>query len=413
MLNKSKKIYISEWTKVKTYEIKRKYGVEKIDERDFDFVSQLDRQGKISIKQLSNGIELESYSYVGVIKLTNFQIIIMPKIEKIQLARMISFAYNLDSIHLYEDSTNITYETGLISDIFAALFVKEVEKIMQKGLSQRYKEREEQLSSCRGKILFNRLARNSSLGLTLPCRYQELTTDIVENRIILSSLKQLFVWVNTPALKRKISILIEKLSSKITYGPLSISLLNKVKHESNRLTSHYNTLIELAEILLKSLDFDLTVGKRNFISFLLDMNLLFEKFLYKYMIKSTDSTINIKYQNSLINKFISQNGGQHKLIPDYKFYRNNMLVSIADAKYKNYNYKRISSGDLYQLTVYAIANMEQINEIYLFYPSDKEFQERKYHLNNMITQEPIKIVAKGLPISWMLNNLGSNYLRFC
>ncbi len=388
IVTKRKTIYLDEWTKVKPYEIKRRYGIDKLSNKDLDLIIELERQNKINIRRYSTGIEIESTSYVGIIKLSEFQIIITPKIPKIQLARMISFSFGLNNIKYLEEETNITAKEGLISEIMALLYIKEVEKLILKGLSQRYREKEEVLSFCRGTIVFNKLARKSSLGLTLPCRYQELTLDIPENIIILASLKELIKRVNTLSLKRKINILIEKLSLKVSHEPLSRILLNKVKQEGDRLTSHYATVIQLTEMIINMSDFSLTSGINKYTSFLLDMNLLFERFLYQYFIKGTDSNINIEYQSSLNNRYISKNSGEHRLMPDYLFCRDKELIAIADAKYKDYDNKSISSADLYQLTVYGIANQQNISTVYLFYPSGEEYTEKE---NKDICPPPIRL----------------------
>lgn len=129
IVSKQKTIYLNEWTKVKPYEIKKRYSIDELSNKDLDLVIDLERQNKVKIRQYSNGIEIESTSYVGVIKLSDFQIIITPKIPKIQLARMISFSFGLNNIDYFEEETNITVEEGLISEIMALLYVKEVEKL--------------------------------------------------------------------------------------------------------------------------------------------------------------------------------------------------------------------------------------------------------------------------------------------
>ncbi|MFW5981169.1 MAG: McrC family protein [bacterium] len=402
-------IYIPEWTTLSPDDIQKRYGIRKLSAEDLNIVNSLETQRKISIRQLSDGIEINTTSYVGLIKLSNFQIVITPKINKLQLAQMISFTYGLEHIDYFELETEIETKSGLITDLLALLFVKETEKIMLKGLSKRYTEREENISSCRGKIVFNKLARNTTLGLTLPCRYQELTVDIPENRLLLASLIELGKYVTTSSLKRKINILSENLRKRVKYETLTSSLLKCAKQQKDRLTGHYTTVIELAEMILSGTDFSLKSGRKRFLSFLLDMNLLFEKFLYRYLAKTIEPGINIKYQKPLNNRYISSNGKEHRLIPDYSFYTNEELFAIADAKYKDYDNKDIYSGDLYQLTVYGIANRKGIDKIYLMYPSNKELIEKQYSLQ-IGRQKNIKIVLKGIPLYRMLDSLGNDYI---
>jgi len=409
-MNDLKTISISEWSQLSPRQIKNQYGSIKLEPEDFDIINKLEHQRKINIKNYSRGISLESYSYIGIVKLSNFQIVIKPKIGNLKLAKMLSFAYKMDNINLLENNSKIDIQTGAISDIIALLFIKESEEIIVKGLAKKYRERKEKLSSCRGKIMFNKLARKSSPDLTLPCNYQELTVDIAENKLILFVLKELNGWVTSSFLNRRINLLIDKLSSRVTYETLTNLLLEKVKQENNRLTKHYNTLIELAELILSNADFNLTAGKTKYFSFLIDMNLLFEKFLYQYFNVYSDSKINIKYQESLRNNYVSSRGDKYKMIPDYKFFKDSRLIAIADAKYKNYDVKNINSAGLYQLTSYRVANYQGINKIYLFYPALQREIEKKFILQNNIYDKKIKIIVIGIPLNIILDGLDSNNL---
>ncbi|MFW6016583.1 MAG: hypothetical protein ACOCRK_09100, partial [bacterium] len=79
-------------------------------------------------------------------------------------------------------------------------------------------------------------------------------------------------------------------------------------------------------------------------------------------------------------------------------------------KYKDYDNKSISSSDLYQLTVYGIANQQGVNTIYLFYPSAYGFIEREYVLKSNFNGGSIKIIVKGVPLGEMIGEAKS---KFC
>ena len=399
-------IYISEWSYLGPKNIKRNYGIEELKEEDTDIIRDLEEQGKVKLRELREGLEIKTNSHVGIVKLSNFQLIITPKIDKFELAKMLSFTLDLEEIIFIESEAQTDVKGANVSDIIALTFINKAEKIFLSGLVKRYKEKEEEISSCRGKILFNKVARDSSLGLSLPCRYQELTQDISENRLILASLNELFNWVSNHILRMKLKIAAEKFSAKISSEPLSSILLEDAKKDSDRLSEHYQPLIELAEIILKQKDFRMFSGELGFNSFLIDMNDLFEKFLYRYFLKICPKNMSIKYQSSLANKFISDKGSNYSMIPDYKFYYNGKLKAIGDAKYKNYSNKDIQSSDLYQLTTYSIASRGKTKQVFLYYPLENSEEEKKqYNLKNNLGDENVKITAVGLPLKKMLNNL--------
>jgi len=360
---------------------------------------------------LSNSIEIESNSYVGVVKLNNFQIIISPKITNFNLAKMIAFAYDLESIEILNELNELATDKANISDIISLIFLKETENIFYQGLRKRYQEKEEDIASCRGKINFNKLAKNSSSSVTLPCRYQELTVDIEENQIILAALRLLLANTNNRKLKKKLNILFSKIKIEVSLKPLSYQLLTKGLNNSDRLNNNYKNLFRLVELLLRKEDFNLLGEQDNdFPGFLLDMNLLFERFLKKYFKSKLSPGVKVEAQKSLKNKFRSDKLS-YNLIPDYQFFEDGKLVRIADAKYKNYEQKKVSVSDLYQLTAYALANKGKINQVYLFYPGSK-IESKTFSLNNLARDIKVEIIAQGLNIERILDDIENKNLDF-
>jgi len=401
-MNDLKTVYISEWSKLSAEELRKKYNLRQLVNSDFKLINEI--ENKLKIRQLSNGIEIESNSYVGVVKLNNFQIIISPKITNFNLAKMIAFAYDLESIEILNELNELATDKANISDIISLIFLKETENIFYQGLRKRYQEKEEDIASCRGKINFNKLAKNSSSSVTLPCRYQELTVDIEENQIILAALKLLLSNTNNRKLKKKLNILFSKIKIEVSLKPLSNQLLTKGLNNNDRLNNSYKNLFRLVELLLRKEDFNLLGEQDNdFPGFLLDMNLLFERFLKKYFKSKLSPGVKVKAQKSLKNKFRSDKLS-YNLIPDYQFFEDRKLVRIADAKYKNYEQKKVSVSDLYQLTAYALANKGKINQVYLFYPGSK-IESKTFSLNNLAREIKVEVIVQGLNIEKLLDEM--------
>ncbi|WP_158531734.1 McrC family protein [Halanaerobium sp. MA284_MarDTE_T2] len=389
--------------------MREKYNLRQLVNSDFKLINEI--ENKLKIRQLSNGIEIESNSYVGVVKLNNFQIIISPKITNFNLAKMIAFAYDLESIEILNELNELATDKANISDIISLIFLKETENIFYQGLRKRYQEKEEDIASCRGKINFNKLAKNSSSSVTLPCRYQELTVDIEENQIILAALRLLLANTNNRKLKKKLNILFSKIKIEVSLRSLSYQLLTKGLNNSDRLNNNYKNLFRLVELLLRKEDFNLLGEQDNdFPGFLLDMNLLFERFLKKYFKSKLSPGVKVEAQKSLKNKFRSDKLS-YNLIPDYQFFEDGKLVRIADAKYKNYEQKKVSVSDLYQLTAYALANKGKINQVYLFYPGSK-IESKTFSLNNLARDIKVEIIAQGLNIERILDDIENKNLDF-
>lgn len=402
-MNDLKTVYISEWSKLSSEELRRKHSLRQLANSDFKLINEI--ENKLKIRQLSNGIEIESNSYVGVVKFNNFQIIIFPKITNINLAKMIAFAYDLESIEIFNELNELATGKANISDIISLIFLIETENIYYQGLKKRYQEKDEEIASCRGKINFNKLATNSSSSVTLPCRYQELTVDIAENQIILAALKILLANTSNKNLNKRMNILLSKIKDKVSLKPLTKELLLKALNNSDRLNNNYKNIFKLIKLLLKEEDFNfLGEQNNNFPGFLLDMNLLFEKFLYQYFKKKLATNTKVKYKKYLCNKFNSDKERISNLEPDYLFFKKGKLIKIADAKYKNYDQKKVSAADLYQLTVYALANKEKIDQVSLLYPSSR-MKSETFSLNNIAREIEVEIIVQGLNIERILDNI--------
>ena len=72
-----------------------------------------------------------------------------------------------------------------ILELIAKLFADEAEQLIAGGLHRAYQEKQENLSTVRGRIDFSEELRlNSFMRHKTYCRYDELTLDIPENQVI-------------------------------------------------------------------------------------------------------------------------------------------------------------------------------------------------------------------------------------
>ena len=219
---------------------------------------------------------IQTQEYVGYIVLPNHIISIVPKIPQISFINMLRYAIGLAKI--IPDYFELAEETNYY-DIVVLFFLNELEKLLRGGLNTGYKIYDDNLSCIRGKILFKEhLSQNYIRNDKVFCSYSELTTDILENRIIKYTLYYL----------SKGRFLDDTIDSKLLnyYNRLEQINLIRISSESFKiieytpLNEHYRTILALSELLLRdsSLDEE-TSGKKTAISYLVDMNTLFEKFV--------------------------------------------------------------------------------------------------------------------------------------
>src|SRR3989338_605255 len=88
-------------------------------------------------------------------------------------------------------------------------------KYIQAGIIKRYVQKEERLYAIRGRIDFNKLAKQGTWDLTkIPCRYSDLTFDNMENQIILWCAYKLLRMVRKIKPRNTNSVIVKKLREK-------------------------------------------------------------------------------------------------------------------------------------------------------------------------------------------------------
>jgi 5-methylcytosine-specific restriction enzyme subunit McrC len=267
-------------------------------------------------------------------------------------------------------------------DIIVLFFLQELEKLLFHGLNTGYKIYEDNLSCIRGKILFKEhLNHNYNRNDKIFCSYSELTPDILENRIIkytLYYLSQGYFLDDTIDSKllnyynRLDQInLIPSLSSSDSFKTIEYTPLNE----------HYRTILALCELLLRdsSLDEETLVGKKTAISFLVDMNVLFEKFvvrLFEERIKT--EKLNVEEQKV---RYADITSNELKLKLDIFISYNKKPILILDTKYKEFEGSPEISH-VAQLTLYS--NSTGVKNCCLIYAGKPKAETHSYFLHQGI-----------------------------
>jgi 5-methylcytosine-specific restriction enzyme subunit McrC len=277
-MTSKKLIKVSEYYKSpKPLEEDERFSIEELETLETEFSKYIQIISGYTGKQI-----IQTQQYVGYIILPNHIISITPKIPQISFINMLRYAIGLAKI--IPDYFELSEETNYY-DIIILFFLEELEKLLFRGLNTGYKISEDNLSCIRGKILFKEhLNHTYNRNDKIFCSYSELTTDILENRIIKYTLYYLSQGY----------FLDDKIDSKLLnyYNRLdqinlipSISLLSESFKtiEYTPLNEHYRPILALCELLLRdsSLDEEILGGKKTAISFLVDMNALFEKFVVR------------------------------------------------------------------------------------------------------------------------------------
>ena len=271
-----------------------------------------------------------------------------------------------------------------LNNLFAKILATAAHHLVRRGLDRTYVPFEEETPRIRGRIDFSASEKYQTRTRgKLICIYDELSPDVLHNRIVKATLRLLRNDQQVHADTRK--RLAQTLEAFQEVGDLRVfpSHFNRVQlHRNNRA---YRFLLHLCELIHASLLPDkFQDGTRRFRDFTRDekvMAKVFEDFVRNFAIRhlpeATVSAMHINWQASelaegtatVLPRMITDvtvAWPNRKLILDCKYYRE-ALVSRYDAM-------RLRSGNLYQLNAYltnkAVEAGWEYVEGMLLYPSN-------------------------------------------
>jgi 5-methylcytosine-specific restriction enzyme subunit McrC len=93
-------------------------------------------------------------------------------------------------------------------------------------------------------------------------------------------------------------------------------------------------------------------------AFLLDMNHLFENFIFRYLewiFAGTGNKVHYQRRNRSILWNVTDNSSYGNIIPDIVIENSGKQRMVIDAKYKLYDERKVNPADIYQSFLYAYA----------------------------------------------------------
>jgi len=337
---------------------------------------------------LSDGIKLSQY--VGVIQFEqNKYVEILPKIynnQSIKTARR--SLSKLLSVHLginpkTLEKVELNYDAFPILDIFAIIFINEINKIVKQGLKKKYKRVRSKTRYIKGKLIISQQIKNFLYKDRFFTEYEELAVDIPENIILKTALIYLKNKVSSREVRKKINQLLF-IFSGISHATNYKKYFKQIHIDRN--FRHYNYAIKLAKIFLSGKSFIPLVPRKiereETLSLLFDMNLLFERYVTYILKRKYGEKLSIQEGEYYLLNDLQTRKKKFKLIPDMVL-KNNRKIYIIDTKWKKLdqrvsNYK-IDRSDVYQMFTYASIyqkeNPHKKVNIVLIYPKHESLNK--------------------------------------
>lgn len=331
---------------------------------------------------------------------------------------LLSYAWNKldESDRLMVSADEITD----LPDLFAKILINASRLLLKRGIDRHYIEYTGEIAGIKGKLeISETIKRNVLASQKTICVYDDLSADILINRILISTLYLLTKMSELDRqLKRELAALLKMLPS-IQLITLTPAVFKQVRF--NRNNRFYGFIMDVCLIIYENSLPTETKGEYVFSDFTRDehkMSQLFEAFVrnfyrrrqseYKIVKKETiywqldsENDESLQFVPEMETDITLENAIR-KIIIDTKFYRKMMTI--------NYGSEKIISSNLYQLFSYLL-NQEKDDQKtltatgILLYPMIK----KEYNLHYTYKAHSVHIRTIDLSADWF--NIEEQLLR--
>lgn len=293
--------------------------------------------------------------YVGVLQIDDLTIEVLPKTDKHTKNNeeekwrgvLIEMLKQSGVLKVTAPSTaNLKLRRNHILDLYFELFLNEVERLLHEGLIKRYRRKEENLHSLKGKLLTSKNVQHNAIHKErFYCEYTVYDMHHVINKILYKTLLLLKKINSSPSLVSRIGNLLlnfpEMDDLKVTD-----STFNKILYD--RKTERYKEALNIAELLLLNYHPDVQTGRKHVLALMFDMNLLWEKYVFNQLYPLTKKGFKI---NEQVGKHFWGIRNKRNIIPDIVVKHDNETY-ILDTKWKVIEDAKPSMDDIQQMFAY-------------------------------------------------------------
>ncbi|NCA71733.1 MAG: hypothetical protein EOM91_16970 [Sphingobacteriia bacterium] len=312
----------------------------RLTDADRALIAELEGRASLRFTELHSGLAISVGPHIGTVSLTSLRIVIMPKLRIDHLMRMVAYAFDLSDLIVTQTRTSYAMaEHGLI-DLLGVALLRAVEQLARGGLLPDYQSRSEDLATPRGRLDLRHIATHARRA-TLRCTYDDLTLDHRTNQVLAAGLRLAAAVMQSSDLRLDLARAADRLCGDLTRLTLDTDIMRSVIDQIDRRSSHYRTALTLVALIHQGahLGEHAVGGDLPLSSFMLDMNLVFERFLGRYLSEHAPDDIRVSTQEvqSDVFSYLENAGGwrQPSIRPDFVFRCRRGVIAVADAKYKD------------------------------------------------------------------------------
>jgi 5-methylcytosine-specific restriction enzyme subunit McrC len=328
---------------------------------------------KVLIDEPPNRWRLGADSRVGVIWGEDWELRVNPKLAIPQLMFLLSYAS--DPRGWRDVGPAFVAEDDLFTAV-ASAFTVHAERALSPTPLRGYLSTEDRSTTLRGRLrMADQVARWPAQPIPLEIAYDDFTADIAENRLLRGAGELLLRMPLLPFRVRKRLLRIRATLEDVTPAA-SVTLVPGPA--ITRLNARYRSALALAVLILRGSSISTHAGEVTGVSFMFDLNTVFEDFLsltLKGSIERYGGRLDLQYRREHLDL---QN--RIRLIPDLTWWKGGVCRAVIDAKYKPLTDQRFPNADAYQMLAYCTAL--GLDRGYLVYAKDTGEAERNHSIKN-------------------------------
>ena len=184
-----------------------------------------------------------------------------------------------------------------VQDLLATMLVRAADDLLRRGLDRSYVVEDDDLRAPRGKIQISEtIGRALDRSSRVSCAFDELSYDVLHNRILRASALRLSRCQLNPVLERRLCTMVRRMPI-VRDVPLSPSLFSRVTLHRNNV--RYRFALQICELIVWSSIPDESGTGRRFVDVRGDdamMGLLFEQFVRSFL-RLEQSAFRVKRQS--------------------------------------------------------------------------------------------------------------------
>jgi 5-methylcytosine-specific restriction enzyme subunit McrC len=349
--------------------------------------------GLLDVSHRPNGsVAIKPRSHVGTIVLPSLRILIRPKVGLRNVFFLLGYANNIRW-----SAEDFPYEEDDLYRAFAWWFDREAAKAARFGLAREYIDRQEALTTLRGRLALDRqLAARPGRRIPIECRFQDYSEDTPLNQVVKAAHNSL---LRVPDLDRELAIRLRHRARQVFGDVSSVEYVSALPAIGlTRLNRPWEAVLHMARLILRRRSIRDERGSVLGAAFTVDMNALFERFVTAVVAERVRGTP-YTFEAQARRRLAGRGEGPHGLIvppvnmrPDLLLKAGSSPVAVADAKYKEL--LRVGDWehpDLYQLLAYCVRL--GLDRGLLIYAGKRPITE------SPIVNSPIKLATVGIDLT--------------